>query len=554
MATKKLNRGDDFTRAIETLSKGSRLEVPRGLSFDVSRSPKLAADDVEIVATGSGADPIIRCTKANGIVISERRDVRVAGLRFECVGDPTGAGVKVYAGKDVTVEDCDVDGFTFNFLIEGVKRGDGSNVRIRRNRIANAWHPKAAHSSGIFTSWTEGLLIEHNIFDTNGWRPGKTKSTVFNHNCYLHASNGLAIVRGNIFHNASSHGLQQRCGGDCIGNVFLNNPMHMSYGHINGSPGFVGGVSGTIAGNVYVGGRDIAGEGRGCAIQLANIKAATLSDLLIAHGAGTWQAIMVSIPDDPDNPQQMVGVLELAIAPRVFVWAWPGGEYRIDGDYSVSASGIKKLGRISTPKNWRPPTSADLTKIINSASVRDRATPREQLATVLINRCQSAAGVSVTTPPPAPASPVVKLVLYRDMKVANPDLRDRDRVDDDCALEVKLVSGSIGGVRFSINGKELRTEKTAPYVLGVEEVAGRFGPHDWPQGPFTLTAELLDAAGKVLAKREHALIGEATGNPPPPDVPDVPAALSAAIAARDLLPGDPPAARAQVETVINCLN
>ena len=172
---------------------------------------------------------------------------------------------------------------------------------VRRCRIHDNWHPARKHASGLFVSCTDGLVVEHNLFDTNGWQPPGSRTPVAatdqNHNVYLQSTNGPAVVRGNVFANASSHGLQQRCGGVCEGNVFVDNPIHHSFGLINGAAGFPGGVSGVIRNNVYVGSRDISGSPRGWAIELANILNVEVSDVIVAHDrSGNAIAVQVNVP------------------------------------------------------------------------------------------------------------------------------------------------------------------------------------------------------------------------------------------------------------------
>ena len=72
-----------------------------------------------------------------------------------------------------------------------------------------------------------------------------------------------SIVRGNLFADASSHGLQARSGGTIEDNVFLNDPIGMTFGLVNGSPVTPGGVSGSVRNNVFLGGPSIAGSPRG---------------------------------------------------------------------------------------------------------------------------------------------------------------------------------------------------------------------------------------------------------------------------------------------------
>src|SRR5690606_12921499 len=84
------------------------------------------------------------------------------------------------------------------------------DIKVRRNTIADSYN-LTSHSQGLYASGATRLLIEENVFDHNGWHasvPG-AEPTMFNHNCYLNAGDGMIDlhVRGNIFANASSFGL-----------------------------------------------------------------------------------------------------------------------------------------------------------------------------------------------------------------------------------------------------------------------------------------------------------------------------------------------------------
>ena len=56
----------------------------------------------------------------------------------------------------------------------------------------------------------------------------------------MSAHNSGVVVRGNVFANASSHGLQARAGGIIENNLFLKNPIGMVFG--NGTSFTPGGV------------------------------------------------------------------------------------------------------------------------------------------------------------------------------------------------------------------------------------------------------------------------------------------------------------------------
>lgn len=400
-----LSPGDDFAQAVGKLADGAELSLPRGGVFDISRTAGIPHDNIRITSHGDATlpRPIVRAHACGAIVALSRRNVSVSQIQFQGIDDPGDKGLFFYKCHGVAAEDLDVGGFLFGITAEG----QSSDIAIRRCFIHDNFHPQRKHSSGLYASGVMRLIIEHNIFDTNGWKPSAPSraATVFNHNCYLQSDNGPAIARGNIFANASSHGLQQRCGGMCEGNVFLDNPIHHSYGLVNGAAGFVGGVSGTIRGNVYVGSRDIAGAKRGWAIELANLLKLRMSDLFIAHDRqNNAAAIQVSVPRDVSNAKQLVGIVDLEIAPSVYTWDWPRGVFGKNPGISISETGMKKLGRLAIPQTWaQPPVAADLTRIVNLPAVRALAggAITSETAAGLIRACRMACALE-SVPPPLP--------------------------------------------------------------------------------------------------------------------------------------------------------
>jgi hypothetical protein len=114
----------------------------------------------------------------------------------------------------------------------------------------------------------EDLLMEWNIFDHNGWKPGALRSlspseggaTVRKHNVYLASpGKGNRVVRNNVFSRASSHGIHFRAGGLLQNNLFLRNPIAWQYGYggdgYRSSYGLV--MGGKVENNVAVGADDI---------------------------------------------------------------------------------------------------------------------------------------------------------------------------------------------------------------------------------------------------------------------------------------------------------
>lgn len=110
----------------------------------------------------------------------------------------------------------------FNYYSGGIVIGSmegaiNKNIVIRRNEILNSYST-TGHSQGMFLSRIDGILIEENVLDHNGWyqqRPSnvalntkeKGYATFFNHNIYIENSNNL-VIRKNISSRSSSIGMK----------------------------------------------------------------------------------------------------------------------------------------------------------------------------------------------------------------------------------------------------------------------------------------------------------------------------------------------------------
>ncbi|MEP0761504.1 MAG: right-handed parallel beta-helix repeat-containing protein [Chloroflexota bacterium] len=137
------------------------------------------------------------------------------------------------------MEDCLVRGAKDNILLQAWS-SDGTaqlkGIRLRRNIVVDAYsrNNNEGHSQGLFASGVHGLTIEGNVFDHNGWRPGVSKRTIFNHNLYIQNDNTKVVVRDNLITRGASHGLQLRPGGTVVRNTFWRNAIGLfasSAGH-----------------------------------------------------------------------------------------------------------------------------------------------------------------------------------------------------------------------------------------------------------------------------------------------------------------------------------
>ena len=159
----------------------------------------------------------------------EINHLAVVGIHFSGGPNVAGSGVhRLSPGENFLIEDCVFEGFGTGLVVHGFYAPIG-DVTIRRSVIAdNAPRSGRGHGQGLFIDRVDGLLIEENVIDRNGWRAAnRSDATIFNHNIYLTADNEDVVVRRNIIARASSHGLQARAGGVIEDNFFVGNPIGM---------------------------------------------------------------------------------------------------------------------------------------------------------------------------------------------------------------------------------------------------------------------------------------------------------------------------------------
>ena len=119
--------------------------------------------------------------------------------------------------RGIHIENNRFNYFSTAIVMGSMDGGISDNIVIRRNEILNSYNTEG-HSQGMFMSQVNGVLIEENILDHNGWyqqRPSNvafnTKSdgyaTFFNHNIYIENSNNLVILK-NLSSRSSSIGMK----------------------------------------------------------------------------------------------------------------------------------------------------------------------------------------------------------------------------------------------------------------------------------------------------------------------------------------------------------
>ena len=231
-------------------------------------------------ASGGGGTP----KTINNLVIS--------GLHFYANGrDPESSnlsevtnsrGINWFRGTTfLLIEDNYFKGYKEGIQIDDLDDLNISGVVIRKNVIVDSFATDA-HSQGMYVAKTEGVLIEENIFDHNGWHgsfPG-AQPTKFNHSIYIQGNNLNVEIRENIISRSSSHGMQLRPGGIISGNFLIRNPISIFLGRSD-----VDQFDGSVTGNIVLNGNDI-GPGdmrRGWGIDFGRDINAIIENNIVAH-------------------------------------------------------------------------------------------------------------------------------------------------------------------------------------------------------------------------------------------------------------------------------
>jgi hypothetical protein len=387
------SRGDDDNdglspaTAVQTLDRGEALLrdghpdqmlLARGDAWRESfgewtKSGRSPAEPMLVGAYGAGARPRIETGSRSAFQITAYNanvrnlsliglhmvaSARVPGSRDYEPSASGGNGLRILAQTDhLFVEDCVIQAYGDNVLFQEY-RGASSNVTVRRCAIVDAYASDGGRSQGLYATGVDGLLLEGNLFDHNGWSEDVKGSpaTIYNHNVYLSSDNSGVVVRGNVIANASSHGLQARSGGVIENNVFLDNPIGLTFGVVKGASVMAGGVTGSITGNIFLGTRDINGLDRGKALEMGNTTPGVqtlVANNIFAHANeeyGSDFAMLLSYAGDTSTNGEMAAGLNDVTLEDNIVYRWSKG-LRFDPNFVPGGKGRFGLNRVTIRRN-----------------------------------------------------------------------------------------------------------------------------------------------------------------------------------------------------------
>jgi len=258
---------------------------------------------------GTGARPLLRTGLNTGISLSTINNPSryVAFVGIHCWANTyngsngTPNGIFVYErSQSILVEDCMFQGYIHGIIFESV--GGSSlwhqDVQLRRNVVVDSYSTTSNFAAGAYLYRCNGLLLEENLFDRNGWNESVAGSNPswFLHNVYVHNENTGVIVRGNLV--AGCDGVQVRPGGTVEDNVFLRTAIALEFG-LGTNPN-VGGVSGVIRNNVVLDGGDIGSTGpsqgyRGWGILIGNVTSSTIENNIFCNNVSGHGPRLLSV-------------------------------------------------------------------------------------------------------------------------------------------------------------------------------------------------------------------------------------------------------------------
>lgn len=452
MPVVQLPSGKDFATALAATPAGGTLLLQRGGRYDCTRTPTVPTNGITLGAFG---DPTLQeprvASTAGALFAQGRNGLTIADVWFE-PPTPGKEGLILRNCDDLTLERLVVTKQGQGITLQGINGARSERVAVRYCRIFDNYDPADGKGQGLYAASVDGLKLTGNLFCRNGWMPGKVRSNPLSHNAYIQQQCGPAEVTYNVFADAASHGIQMRTGGNARFNVFVDNPIHMSYGHVNGAGVlFKGGVSGEVEDNVFVGGRTIettTTTRRGWGMEISNTKRVRIRRNIAAHDLQGEPFFQLK-PCYNDDTTGAVGILDLEFSDNL-AWDWIGLPLAKQGGITMGALGNKGIGRLIEQTSWAPPRAADLRTIVNLAVVRDalKRVPTDRTVADLIDRCRAAIAAPPPPPPPDPFLPQRQRIAAIDALLSGVAQRqaaldaERQQLVDERAALVTAIGGN----------------------------------------------------------------------------------------------------------------
>jgi hypothetical protein len=145
-------------------------------------------------------------------------------------------------GTDFLVEDCEIERYGNNFIVQGFG-GVYENVRVRRCVLSDPFRTDSGNTN-MYIENVRGILLEENVI-TN-LIANDAAGNLLSHNVYIQetCAANTATVRGNIVYNGRTN-LTVRCGGLVANNLVIRGGQGICIGFIGAAS-----VPAVVRGNV----------------------------------------------------------------------------------------------------------------------------------------------------------------------------------------------------------------------------------------------------------------------------------------------------------------
>ena len=336
--------------------------LKRGDTFNSSlgfwtRSGMSPQNPIVVGAYGSGSRPTLATGNSSALVGGGAtiNNLDIIGIRMypnaRRGSGPDGISIDSRA-SNILIENCDIQGYHDNIIFEKYF-GPITNITIRRSNVSNAWSGNGSHSEGAYFDGVNGLTLQDNVFDHDGWNPSRGGwATMFNQAVYVTAFCSNLTAVDNIFSNASNFGLEARCGGKIQNNLFYNDADGLSFGLVDGSPVTAGGVSGSIIGNVFIGSHAIGRVTYGNGVMIGNINRGGVvvsNNLFENNSVGKVAAINLEVGASNSNFNKAVGLNNVKVQNNV-VYNWYEGLW-VQGGLHPGGSGPYAINNVTVSGN-----------------------------------------------------------------------------------------------------------------------------------------------------------------------------------------------------------
>jgi hypothetical protein len=349
-----LKAGDIFYGYFIFWSKsGASAQDPMVLgSYGTGSRPQIRTGVHSGLETGSSGAPVVSNIAIMGInFIADGRDPNLTKTP-NTSKDPTGIDL-LSGGSNILIENCELQYYDVDINLQDYL-GSLNNISVRRNIVIDAYATNT-HAEGLYATGVHGLNLDGNLFDQNGYNSqvAGAYATIYNHDCYLASTNTNVTIQNNIFARAANTGLQDRPGGIVKDNIFIDNPVGMMFGLVNGASTTPGGASGTVTDNIFIGGGNTGKTLGGQALEVGNIKphsGTTISNNIFTQGgANSSPAIMLAYGSGQSDPQDSVGINDLTISQNI-VYNWSAG-FVVTGGQTPGGTGIKAFNDVTIASN-----------------------------------------------------------------------------------------------------------------------------------------------------------------------------------------------------------